>query len=262
MVALTDVGYCKHTNLHDFFITRGTMGIELEHVLARWFEIYPKVHMPSRLAMSILASEKLWMHVEFLSLMQALEGFHRGLYDGNYTDEAKYEAVKKVLEGAIPTDLGADHRAALRSRFKYGNEISLRKRLDSLAEQLPEQMRETILGNGKKVPQQWIDTRNYYTHWDEALRANVLDGQEMYHANVRMRHFLRVLYLDLMGIPKEALIKTIANPSAISQHLIQVNAIDRRRTDPDDKYGVIMSITEQKATDAENPATGGPPPNL
>lgn len=123
MVALTDVGYCRHTNLHDFFITRGTMGIELEQVLARWFEIYPKVHMPSRLAMSILASEKLWMHVEFLSLMQALEGFHRGLYGGNYTDEVKYEAAKKVLEGAIPTGLGADHQAALRSRLTHKSVI-------------------------------------------------------------------------------------------------------------------------------------------
>ena len=90
---------------------------------------------------------------------------------------------------------------------------------------------------------EWIDTRNYYTHWDEGLRANVLDGQEMYYANIRTRHFLRVLYLNLIGIPEEALIKSTSNPSAISQHLIQINAIERRGDDPNDNSAVLMRIT-------------------
>ena len=42
------------------------------------------------------------LHIEFLSLMQALEGFHRALYEGLYMDEQGYASVKKALGDAIP----------------------------------------------------------------------------------------------------------------------------------------------------------------
>ncbi len=207
MVTLRDAKYCQYTNLHEFYMPRGTMEAELKDVMARWFEIYPKVAMPSQLTLSVLASEKLWLHVEFLSLMQALEGFHRSLFGGS---------------------------------------ITLCKRLDALAKLLSEPIRAMILGVDRKVPRLWIDTRNYYTHWDEKLRAGVLDGQAMYYANVRMRHFLRALYLNLIGIPQQAILKSLTNASDTSQHLVQLNAIERRHTDPNDTSEVIMSMLEQK----------------
>ncbi len=249
LVALRDAKYCQYTKLSDFYMLRGTMEVELAAVVARWFEIYPRVHMPSQLALSVMASEKLWVHVEFLSLIQALEGFHRALFDDHYTDDTSYEAVKKALGDAIPTELGSDHKAALRSRIRYGNEISLRKRLDALTELLGDPIRVMIIGTKGEVPQRWIDTRNYYTHWDEDSRANVLDGQGMYNANVRMRHLLRALYLNLMGMPKKAIFKSLCNASDSSRHLTQLNAIERRRTDPSDTAGVIMTVLEQKTHD-------------
>jgi len=120
LVTMRDAYYCTFKNLHDFYMPRSAMGVDLNEVVARWFEVYRKVHMPSQLALSVLASEKLWLHVEFLSLMQALEGFHRGLFDGNYMEGDGYESVKKTLSDAIPTELASDHKDALRSRIKYG----------------------------------------------------------------------------------------------------------------------------------------------
>ena len=84
MVALRDMRHCPYVSLHEFFMSRGEMGIDLTDVVVRWFDAYPKLLMPIQLANSVLASDKLWLHVEFLSLMQALEGFHRALFVGNY----------------------------------------------------------------------------------------------------------------------------------------------------------------------------------
>lgn len=249
LVAMRDASYCAYKNPHDFYMARDAMDANFANVVGRWFEVYPKVEKPSRLALSVLASEKLWLHVEFLSLIQALEGFHRGLFDGNYMDEEGYESVKKALGDAIPEDLASDHKEALRSRIRYGNQISLRKRLDSLSALLSERVRQIILWPNGNVPHSWIDTRNYYTHWDEELRQNVLDGQSMYYANVRMRHFLRALYLQLMGIPQEAIYQSLCNASHTSQHLAQVNAIERQRIDPDDTSGIIMTVTESEKSD-------------
>ncbi len=265
LVAMRDAHYCSYKNLHDFFMPRGAMCISLSEVVDRWFEMYPKVHMPSQLALSVLASPKLWLHVEFLSLMQALEGFHRGLFDGNYMDEAAYDSVKKTLGDAIPTELASDHKDALRSRIRYGNQISLRKRLDSLSGLLSEPIRKIILGANGNVPHSWIDTRNYYTHWDEQLRNNVLDGQAMYYANVRMHHLLRALYVQLMGVPQKAIIRSLSNASDTSQHLLQLNTIERRGIDPNDRSGVIITVTEEKADNVseQEPASdhGAVPPS-
>lgn len=245
MVALGNAQYCAYNNLHEFFMLRGSIEVDLLDVLNNWFEKYPSVKMPSQLALSILASNQLWLHIEFLSLMQALEGFHRALYEGKYMPQAEYETVKKALGDAIPSGLSSAHKDALRSRIRYGNQISLRKRLDALVETLSDQIRINILGAKGEIPRKWIDTRNYYTHWDEELCTNVLDDQELYNANVRMRHLLRVLYLDLVGIPQTAILKSLYNASGVSQQLIQLNAIEQQGGTLGNGAGVILTISEQ-----------------
>src|ERR1700726_4954452 len=103
---------------------------------------------------------------------------------------------------------------------------SLAKRLGELGARLCLPIRSVIFGPGGKVPRAWIDTRNYYTHWDEELRSNVLDGQGMVYAHLRMRHFLRALYLDLAGVPQSAILEALRNTSIESQYLIQINAME------------------------------------
>jgi hypothetical protein len=246
MVALRDAKYCLYKSQLDFFMPRSAMEADLFDVLNKWFTVYEKVDKPSQLALSVLGSEKLWLHVEFLSLIQALEGFHRGLIDGSYMPESAYESVKKALGDAIPPAVGEDHKSALQSRIRYGNQYSLQKRLGELADRLGEPIRLMIFGQLGKVPRKWVDTRNFYTHWDEALSANTLDGAGMYYAIVRMRHFLRALYLDLMGISQTAILASLQNTSDSSQHLIQLNAAERRAANPSDMSGAYARITEHK----------------
>lgn len=256
MVALPDAAPCSYFSPHDFFVLRNDMGVDLERVMRTWIGIYPKIDSPSRLAVSVFSSKSLWQHVEFLSHMQALEGFHRALFDGNYISEDDYRPVKKALGDAIPTTLSNDHKDALRSRIKYGYQYSLQKRLDGLAMRLSEPLRERILGADGRIPRAWIDTRNYYTHWDENLRPNVLDGQDMYNANVRIEHFIRALYLDLMGLPQDVILKALSNGSAPSQRLVWVTGLERRRINPDDQYGAYMAITEHPSPAPKESAGG------
>ena len=207
LVPLKQTPPCTYKNPHDFFMSQPSIGKSLGEVIAKWYADIPPVYIPSQLALSVLSSDNLWLHVEFLSLIQALEGFHRSRFPGEYTTESEYEKIKHALTAAIPPYVHADHRDSLRSRIRYGNQISLRKRLDGLTDTLTPELAKAILGKNGQVPRSWIDTRNYHTHWDEELRGNVLEDQEMYFANVRMRHFLRALYIDLMGIPAEATAK-------------------------------------------------------
>src|SRR3569832_2236580 len=224
MVTWVVAGYCSFVHPLDFYMRRDEMGISLPEVVQNWFTIYPRVEMPSQLARSVLSSEKLWEHVEFLSLLQALEGFHRGMYEGKYMAESEYESVKNVLCNALPSNLSSDHKNALRSRIRYGNQLSLRKRLNELAGRLSKTIRLIILGGDGKVPIQWINTRNYYTHWDEELRSEILDLRGIFNANIRISQFLRALYLDSKRIQQDAILKSLQNSSRTSQHLTQLNA--------------------------------------
>lgn len=221
---------CQFENLHDFFMPRNAMGKSLENVVTTWFEKVSEVLTPSQLAISVLSSTDLWLHVEFLSLMQALEGYHRSYHSGFYMEEDQYQVVRKSLTEAIPQTVHSDHRKALLSKIKYGNQVSLHKRLDELVASITKPLMEKILGGTTKVPRSWIDTRNYHTHWDEDLRSNVLEGQDMYDANVRLQHLLRVIYLRLMGIPDDAILKSLSGTSIQSQQLIQMNATNRRKS--------------------------------
>ena len=168
LVALREAKYCTHKNIHDFYMLRNDMEADLGRVFSKWFELYDSFGTASQLALSVLNSKDLWLHVEFLSLMQALEGFHRATMPGLYTLEKNYEPIKQALCNAIPKSVASDHKEALKSRIKYGNEVSLRKRLDELVKGLPLPLKKHILGGDGAVPRSWVETRNYYTHWDEA----------------------------------------------------------------------------------------------
>lgn len=241
----------EHNHPKDFFLSRPTISAPLEMYCNQWFGLATKVDKPVSLARSVLASEKLWLHVEFLSLMQSLEGLHRSLYDGSYMAESEYEQVKSALIKAIPGTVQRDHKDALKSRIRYGNQISLRKRLAELADILSPESRANIFGGDGCVPGSWIDTRNYYTHWDHELLPNVLDDQSMYYANVRMRHFIRVLYACLMGISNEDIIMAFQGISRIAQQLAHINIVEKRQADPSYVPQAIMTISSGNADEAQ-----------
>lgn len=250
LVALREASYCTYEHRNEFYMLRSSMGVDLGTTFAKWFEIYDQISTPSQLALSVLSSSNLWLHVEFLSLMQALEGLHRVTMQGLYTSEADYEHIKQALSNAIPKTVAPDHKEALKSQILYGNEVSLRKRLDALVTRLELPLRKYILGGDGTVPRSWVVTRNYYTHWDEASKHIALEGIDMHRAGVRMRHLLRALYLDLAGIPQAAIYKSIQNSCKESQYLIQLNNAQLKKRNPGAETVPLMYFGVK---DAESP---------
>ena len=178
--------YWERPRPQDFYVSCSELGIEFSQILCRWFTAYDRIDTVSRLAASVLTSQNLWPHVEFLSLMHVLEGFHRSLYPGN--------------------------------------EISLRRRLNNLAKNLSLIVRKRIFGNEDgSVPGQWVDTRNFYSHWDPNSKSNLLENNELIHANVRMRHFLRALYLNLLQVPEDAIQCGVFGSSDDGRFLTHIN---------------------------------------
>lgn len=237
----------------EFFLSKPAISKPLNEIVNKWFEIIPNVEKPVSLAIGIFGSDSLWTHIEFLSLMQALEGLHRALFDGNYMEDSKYADVKSVLSSSIPSYVQPDHKDALKSRIKYGNQVSLRKRLDELITKLSLKSRNSLLGVGNGIPRTWIDTRNYYTHWDDELLSNILDIQSMYYANEKMKCFICMLYAQLAGVCTDDIERAFLGSSRMAQQIVNINDFQLRKENPDYIPQAIMTITSQDTSDVCNP---------
>lgn len=250
LVRLGNHELCKMTQKGDFFMTRGAMGVSLGDAMARWYEDYDRIATPSQLGLSVINSTGLWSHVEFLSYMQALEGLHRADSTGLYVSVDDYKAIETALVQAIPSTTDPNHRSSLKSRIRYGNEISLRKRLQELVTPVDVGIRQRILGADGRFPSLWVEARNYYTHWDETSEGKDLNPQAMYHANLRMRTLLRVLYLLRVGIPATAVIKSLDNGCAESQSVASITAAEHRQANPGSRAGALFTIEKVSGTKA------------
>jgi hypothetical protein len=216
---------CGLSEPHQFFISATHLSEHLPALVDTWLALMPKMGTVNDLFQSVVASDSLWLHVEFLSLMHVLEGMHRASREGLYMDDDEYKAkVRSALTNAIPAHVGEHHRESLKSRIKYGNQLSLAKRLAELAESLPESLRIKVLGCEKGVPRRWVDTRHYYTHWDEELKPSVIDGAALYYVNTRLRMFVRILLLRMIGIEEDSIEQALVGTSQWAQELIQFAA--------------------------------------
>jgi hypothetical protein len=217
---------CTFSRQMDFFMPLPMVEIQLEALLQQWFEIYPLIAKPTALAESVFASgqEKLWLHLEFLAWMQALEGLQRAL--------PSHVLPPIQPKGKIPT---------------------LRERLDALTSLLPLRLRAHILDEDT-VPKSWIDTRHYYTHWIEDQRDGVLDNSGLYDANVRAKHLMVALYLTLAGVPLESFAAAYKGTSGMAQELLTRKAALAHQQDPNSGAGLIMAV--HRASGAGQPQLG------
>ena len=95
--------------------------------------------------------------------------------------------------------------------------------MNELAKKLSERVRKRIFGKSGTVPGQWIDTRNFYSHWGPNSKANLLEKDDLIHANLRMRHFLRALYLELLQVPEDAIQRGVFGSSNDARLLSQIS---------------------------------------
>jgi len=227
LIARKDFSYCDIDYPFKFFVTSESIYKYMDTYINNWFSFYDSLATPISLAINTFCSDKMWINIEFLSLTQSLEGFHRATHSGKYLNERDYDDVKTKLLMSLPDYLETSHRNSLKSRIGYGNEFSLRKRLNELSNLLIKDIRCTIFNNDGDIPSRWVDTRNYFTHWDDSLKDSVLEGQDLYYAVIRMRIFLRVLYLYKIGIPQDAILEMLkSNTCEITRRLAWINNLN------------------------------------
>lgn len=186
-------------------------------ILTRWFAASPTLTNSIHLFMDG-QRQKGSSEGRFLTLSQALEAFSRATTVSTYMPSETYEAIKDRITAAIPCNVSSDHRLSLKSRIKYGNEYSLRKRLTQAVESLPPDAIELICKSKSKFVSGVVDTRNYLTHYSDELRENALHGAKLFWATERMAMLLRILLLRELGIDMPLITQRIREHSRLLQY--------------------------------------------
>jgi len=190
---------------------------EFPAIVAAWFARSNQTILAANVFFGAQLLESPIVNVKFLAVAQAAESYHRGLGTGLYMDQAAYDnAVVEVLNH-IPAGIEPDHRQSLTSRLKYGNEFSLRKRLQALFNRIPDNVAARIAGNVPQFVSKVVDTRNYFTHYDDASRAGAFAARDAYVAAERLRVLVVANVLHDLGIGDDKLL-TVLERSREFQH--------------------------------------------
>jgi hypothetical protein len=197
------------SEVHYFEMTFTLPAIEeqLEQILRNWISKAEIIKPVYDLYFSALYNPSLYQEFEFLSLVQAVETYHRQIYGGKYQpDDIFINGLYKVLVAAIPENVADDFRSSLKlGKLRYANEYSLRKRLHLLGEHFAENLNINFLCD-KKLRGIFVDkaadTRNYFTHYPPELEENAAkSGEELHDITRKLRLILQICFLEELGFP-------------------------------------------------------------
>ena len=135
----------------------------------------------------------MFSEARYLFLMQAIDAFSRVMTNATYVEDGEYQLIRAALSAAIPSETPADLRASLRSRIKYGNEFSLRKRLALLLRGLEPATRELICPNLDEYVERVVHTRNFLTHYSEDAEARPWPSELYYYVGSSVAMLLTIL---------------------------------------------------------------------
>lgn len=206
----------KNKLIHqDMIITLPEMRQEFCSVLEKWFSNQEELESTYNLFFGALFNSSQYLNFHFLSLMQAIETYHRQVFSGKYIEQKKYDKESQKIKTNMPTVFPSDLKDAIKSRIKYGNEYSLRKRIKGLFESTDESTRVLVTDDYKSFISKIVDTRNYFTHYDEELKLAALSGSELYYACQRLKIFIIILLLKSNGLNEEIIRNVIQRNTKI-----------------------------------------------
>lgn len=143
-----------------------------------------------------------FLETKLLALTQSVEAFHRQFRAGVYMDQQVFDTdIFLPLNEAIPKAVSSAHRDAIKSRLKFANEYSQRRRFQELFEEY-EEVLALLVENPKSVVSPIVDHRNKFTHFPVLESARMIrnhDPMKVIRYNWVLRLLLEACLMSRMG---------------------------------------------------------------
>ena len=167
-----------------------------ENIINKWIENYGPIAPALDLYFLTKARTLPSLNMQFLTLVQALEAYHRRTSDEKHMDEVEFKEIRKSLVNKCPKQ----ERDWFAQKLNYANELTLRNRFERMTEPFSRFMGgERRLGLIDKI----VKTRNYLTHYDSGLESRTAKGEVLQFLCHKMNALFQLHFLKLIGFNEE-----------------------------------------------------------
>ncbi len=157
---------------------------------------------------AILYNPNMYIEHQFLTLIQAIEAYHRRIFNGKYLTEEKFSSILKQLHQCIPDQIPQNFKEKIKNSLHYLNEFSLRKRLKELLKDC-KKIIELPIKNQDKFISDVVSTRNYLIHYDKQLEKIAKRGNELYYLIQLLTTITQLLLLKELELLEEKISEII-----------------------------------------------------
>ncbi|MGD0080646.1 MAG: HEPN domain-containing protein [Methanoregula sp.] len=175
---------------------------KFERILKNWFEKSSLMDPVFNLYFALQYGDKMYIEHKFLNLISCLESYHRRRYNGQYLTNPNYDDFKQKITEFFPMiedSNYADFKTKFINSLKYGNEPSLRKRLNFIFND-NRPITSKYIKNQDLFINKVLDTRNYRTHFDKELeKLAISDFREYNEYNLKLKLLVEVCIFKELG---------------------------------------------------------------
>jgi hypothetical protein len=194
---------------------------EFPGILDKWFSASDALVSAIHLFMNAQRNNGPSLEPRFLTATQGVEAFSRATTSSFYMPEDQYRTeVAPALVDAIPEVVCSHHRESLIKRIQFANEHSFRKRITSLLKSLSSLATDCVCASVQNFMDGLVDTRNYLTHYPDALRPKALTGVDLSWATEKLLMLLRILLLKHIGIKEDLIALRVKSHPMLMQHIL------------------------------------------
>jgi len=203
----------------DTLFTLSELSDPLENVIRCYFLKRDRLQVPVDLYMSTIYHPDQLLRARFLTLVQAIEAYHRVSMPGKYMDEKTYDTgLRELLWQAIPATIDADFREALKNKLKYLHEFSLRKRIEALTHKYTTVIGK-LLGSAADFASTTSELRNRLTHPEPSHGGAKLDYKLLWHLSEKIALLLETCFLDEFGFSENRIKEIVRSRSQRARHV-------------------------------------------
>ena len=168
---------------------------QFEQICVTWLNIMDEYRVPLLEFFSVMLERSMFLEDSFLRVVRAIEVWHRLRFGGQILPAVQFKDLMNRLEGSLPTE----EWDLVRMRLQFGNEWSLKSRLDDLISRGGEPIAAIMQGGYKRFSRRVVDARNQLTHGggDE---VSPLTDQEMIWARQTLEMVFILDVLDALGV--------------------------------------------------------------
>lgn len=188
----------KKTHSMKMLFTLNDIRDDFEKYIKTWYEKKEKLGEVVNLYFGTLYNPSRYLIQEFLSIITSLEAYHRRFGTNFIWSDEEF----KKIQSQVISSVDSEYNEWVKNKFQYGNEPSLRKRLKDFLEQFKVHLEKNPLF-GSKFVDDVVNTRNYYTHYDNELKEKKMNDNEIFPCIQMLRVLMEICFLSELGFPHD-----------------------------------------------------------